>query len=162
MEDTEADSAFMRRAIALSERAMGEGTGPLFGAVIVREGCVLAEGFNQSRALNDPTAHGEIVAIRLACERIGSPKLDGCTIYTSSEPCPMCLSAIYWAGIERIYYANDIAAATAAGFDDTRHYRELCLPAQDRIVPATQLLAMEGKAAFDTWRARAGNGRPTL
>ena len=145
----------MRRAIALSERAIAEGSGFPFGAVIVRGDSVVAEGFNHVFAHNDPTAHAEIVAIRLACERVGSPVLEGCTIYSSSEPCPMCLAAIYWSGIERIYYANDLVAAEAAGFGDARLYREAALPAAERAVPMTQLLAAEAKVAFDAWQVRA-------
>lgn len=154
MDGAEADETFMRRAIQLSETAMIEGAGPPFGAVIVRGGQVLAEGFNNSFSTKDPTAHAEIVAIRLACASIGHHKLNDCTIYSSSEPCPMCLSAIYWAGIRKIYYANDVATAAEAGFDDSRLYRELAIPAHDRTIPASQLLATEGRAILDAWRAR--------
>lgn len=154
MDDAGADEAFMRRAIQLSEEAMTEGAGPPFGAVIVQGGHILAEGFNNTFLTKDPTAHAEIVAIRLACASVGHHKLDGCTIYSSSEPCPMCLSAIYWAGITKIYYANDIVAAAEAGFDDSRLYRELAAPAQDRAIPTSQLLASEGREVFDTWRTR--------
>ena len=150
-----AGDAFMRRAIRLSEQAMAEGTGPPFGAVIVRDGTVVAEGCNHTHARNDPTAHAEIVAIRLACEAVGSPSLAGCTIYSSAEPCPMCLAAIYWAGIGRVYYANDRTAAAAAGFDDAFLYREVALPMGERALPMTQLLADEGRAAFDAWQARS-------
>ena len=155
MDDADAATAFMRLAIALSERAMAEGTGFPFGAVVVRDGAVLAEGYNQVFADNDPTAHAEVVAIRRACERVGSPVLDGCTIYTSGEPCPMCLGAIYWAGIEKIYYANDLATSAAAGFGDSRLYREAALPRTARAIPSAQLLADEGRAAFDAWQARS-------
>ncbi len=154
MDDAGADETFMRRAIQLSEKAMIEGAGPPFGAVIVQGGHVLAEGFNNTFSTKDPTAHAEIVAIRLACAGVGHHKLDGCTIYSSSEPCPMCLSAIYWAGIKKIYYANDIVATAEAGFDDSRLYRELAAPAQDRTVPASQILANEGQTVFDAWRIR--------
>ena len=157
MDDAKADETFVRRAIQLSEKAMTEGAGPPFGAVVVRGGQVLAEGFNNSVLTKDPTAHAEIVAIRLACAAIGHHRLDGCTIYSSSEPCPMCLSAIYWAGIKRICYANDVATAAEAGFDDRRLYRELAAPAQDRTIPASQLLADEGRTVFDAWRARRKN-----
>lgn len=151
----DADDAFMRRAIELSARAMDEGTGPPFGAVVVRGGRVVAEGQNRVHADNDPTAHAEIVAIRLACEALGSHALEGCTIYSSSEPCPMCLSAIYWSGMERIVYANDRAAAAAAGFDDARLYREVALPVESRAIPAAQRLAAEARAVFDAWQDRA-------
>ena len=160
MDDIESESAFMRRAIVLSELAISEGTGFPFGAVIVRGDSIVAEGFNHVFAHNDPTAHAEIVAIRLACERIGSPVLVGCTIYSSSEPCPMCLSAIYWAGLDKIYFANDLAAATAAGFGDARIYREIAQPAAERALPMVQLLAAEGKAAFDAWQSRPQDSGP--
>ena len=160
MGDAGADDAYMRRAIQLSEKAMVEGTGPPFGAVIVRDGRILAEGFNNSFSTKDPTAHAEIVAIRLACASVGHHKLDGCTIYSSSEPCPMCLSAIYWAGIKKIYYANDVATAAEAGFDDSRLYRELAVPAQNRAIPASQLLADEGRTVFDAWRAQGKSTAP--
>ena len=150
-----AGDAFMRRAIQLSEQAMAEGTGPPFGAIIVRDGAVVAEVYNHVHAHNDPTAHAEIVAIRLACEAVGSPSLAGCAIYSSAEPCPMCLTAIYWAGIGQVYYANDCAAAAAAGFDDAFLYREIALPMGERTLPMTQLLAGEGRAAFDGWQGRA-------
>lgn len=154
MQDTEAEDAFMRRAIDLSARALDEGTGPPFGAVIVRDGQVLAEGYNTSFVTNDPTAHAEIVAIRRACEAVGSRSLRGCVIYSSSEPCPMCLGAIYWAGMERIVFANDRAAA-AAGFDDARLYHEVAAPVEKRAISMEQRLAVEAKAVFDAWRTRA-------
>jgi len=160
MQDTAAEDAFMRRAIALSERAMTEGTGLPFGAVIVRGNQVVAEGCNRVYAANDPTAHAEIVAIRLACEAVGSPVLEGCTIYSSSEPCPMCLAAIYWAGIGKIIYANDLATAAVAGFGDARLYREIALPAESRTIPMAQRLAAEAKPVFDAWQARAESAGP--
>lgn len=151
---SEAEDAFMRRAIELSHKAMDEGTGPPFGAVIVRDGQVVAEGCNNSFTTNDPTAHAEIVAIRRACEAVGSRFLKNCVIYSSSEPCPMCLCAIYWAGIGRVHYANDRITAAGAGFDDARFYREIALPVKDRALPMVQQLAGEAKAAFDTYQAR--------
>ena len=154
MENAEAEDAFMRRAIELSRRAMDEGTGFPFGAVIVRDGSVVAEGFNHVYAWNDPTAHAEIVAIRLACEQVGSPALTGCAIYASGEPCPMCLAAIYWAGIEKIYYANDLAAASEVGFGDAQLYREVAAPATDRTIPSAQRLAAEARPVFTAWTAR--------
>lgn len=145
----------MRRAIELSRKAMDEGAGPPFGAVIVRNGQIVAEGCNTSHATNDPTAHAEIVAIRLACKAVGSRVLPGCVIYSSSEPCPMCLGAIYWAGIQRVHYANGRAAVAAAGFDDERLYREIGLPIDDRALPMVQQLAGEAKIVFDAWQAKA-------
>ncbi len=158
----EAGNAFMRRAIELSHKAMDEGTGPPFGAVIVRDGQVVAEGYNNSFTTNDPTAHAEVVAIRRACEAVGSRFLKGCVIYSSSEPCPMCLGAIHWAGIGRVHYANDRTTAAAAGFDDARLYREIALPVEERALPMVQQLADEAKAAFDTWQARTGKTGPAL
>ena len=156
----ETGDAFMRRAIELSQKAMDEGAGPPFGAVIVRNGKVIADGYNNSFATNDPTAHAEIVAIRRACEAVDSRFLNDCVIYSSSEPCPMCLGAIYWSGIGQIYYGNDRTAAAAAGFDDARLYREIALPVEDRALPMMQQLAGEARGAFDAWQARATNAGP--
>ena len=154
------EDAFMRRAIELSQRAMDEGSGPPFGAVIVRDGRVIAEGYNTSLATNDPTAHAEVVAIRRACEAVGSRFLKSCVIYSSSEPCPMCLGAIHWAGLERVHYANDRTAAAVAGFDDARLYREIALPVEARALPMVQHLADEAKTAFDVWQARTDKAGP--
>ena len=149
---TKAD--FMRRAIALSYDMMAQNKGGPFGAVIVKDGEILAEGFNQVTSANDPTAHAEVTAIREACRKLGTFTLEGCEIYTSCEPCPMCLSAIFWARIERIYYANTRTDAARIGFDDDEIYREVARPLSDRKVPNEQLLADEGRAAFDAWEAK--------
>jgi guanine deaminase len=149
---TKAD--FMRRAIALSYDMMAQNKGGPFGAVIVKDGDILAEGFNQVTSANDPTAHAEVTAIREACRKLGTFTLEGCEIYTSCEPCPMCLSAIFWARIERIYYANTRADAARIGFDDDEIYHEVARPLSDRKVPNEQLLADEGRAAFDAWEAK--------
>jgi guanine deaminase len=149
---TKAD--FMRRAIALSYDMMAQNKGGPFGAVIVKDGDILAEGFNQVTSANDPTAHAEVTAIREACRELGTFTLEGCEIYTSCEPCPMCLSAIFWARIERIYYANTRADAARIGFDDDEIYHEVARPLSDRKVPNEQLLADEGRAAFDAWEAK--------
>ena len=162
MQDTEAEGAFMRRAIELSHRAMDEDTGPPLGAVIVRDGQVIAEGYNNSFTTNDPTAHAEVVAIRRACEAVGSRFLEGCVTYSSSEPCPMCLGAIYWGGIARVHYANNRTTAAEAGFDDARLYREIALPVEDRALPMVQQLADEAKPAFDAWQARTSKAGPTV
>lgn len=154
MDHAQTEDAHMRRAIELSRQGMEQGAGFPFGAVITRGGQVVAEGFNHVFAWNDPTAHAEIVAIRLACERAGSPSLAGCTIYASGEPCPMCLAAIYWAGIERICYANDLAAAAEAGFGDAQLYQEIARPAGERAIPASQRLAAEAREVFAAWQAR--------
>jgi guanine deaminase len=141
----------MRRAIALSQEAVHSGSGGPFGAVVARDGENIAEGSNSVTSTCDPTAHAEIVAIRGACEALGQFSLEGCEIYCSCEPCPMCLSAIYWARLDRIYFANSRADAHSIGFDDAHLYRELCREPGDREVPAERLLADEGKAAFQAW-----------
>lgn len=141
---------FMREAIALSERNIGEGGGP-FGAVIVRDGRIIARGTNRVTAENDPTAHAEVTAIRRACSALGVFKLDGCEIYTSCEPCPMCLSAIYWAGISRIYYGNTKADAAAVGFDDSFIYDEISLTPAERKIKAVNMLREEALNGFRMW-----------
>jgi len=145
------EDRFMRRAIALSLEKMEAGSGGPFGALIVHDDEVIAEGFNQVTSTNDPTAHAEVVAIRRACAALGRFNLAGAVIYTSCEPCPMCLSAIYWARLDRIYYANDRLDAAAIGFDDDFLYHEIGRPLEDRTVPMTRLLAGEARAVFDAW-----------
>src|SRR5690348_6993442 len=127
--------SLMRRAIALSAEKMAAGCGGPFGAIIARGGEVIASGWNQVTSANDPTAHAEIVAIREACRTLDSFSLTGCEIYTSCEPCPMCLGAIYWARLDRVYYANTRADAAAIGFDDARIYQEFQAGIDDRLVP---------------------------
>jgi guanine deaminase len=144
--------ALLRAAIALALDSVRTGGGP-FGAVVVQNGRVVGGGTNQVTATNDPTAHAEIVAIRRAGQALGTFRLQGCDIFASCEPCPMCLAAIYWARIDRIYYAGTRADAAAAGFDDALFYQEMALPPAARRVPMTQLLAGEAKAAFEAWRA---------
>lgn len=161
MPGSETDAAFMRRAINLSRIAMDEGAGPPFGAVIIRDGHIIAEGHNNSFITKDPTAHAEIVAIRRACEAVDSRSLEGCVIYSSSEPCPMCLGAIYWSRIAKVYYGNSCATAALVGFDDTRLYREISQPAEGRAVPMVQQLADEAKTVFDAWQARPMSAGPS-
>ncbi len=144
----------MRRAIALSCESVA-GTGGPFGAVIVRDGVIVAEGNNRVTSTNDPTAHAEVVAIRAACAELGRFDLRGCEIYTSCEPCPMCLASIYWARLDRIYYGNDRVAAAEAGFDDEFLYREVALPIDQRSVPTAHLLGEEAARGFEAWRAKA-------
>ena len=144
----------MRRAIALSLEMMRSGLGGPFGAVIVKDDRIVAEGFNQVTSTNDPTAHAEVVAVRLACQALGTFDLTGCEIYTSCEPCPMCLSAIYWAKIGGIFYANDRADAARIGFQDDFLYHEIPLPLDQRAVPIRPLLRAEGRAAFDEWERK--------
>ena len=141
----------MRRALALARMRMEAGAGGPFGAVIVKDGRIIAEGWNQVTSANDPTAHAEIMAIRNACAALGTFQLSGCRIYASCEPCPMCLGAIYWARLERIYYANTRAEAARIGFDDALIYNEIALPPEARRIPATRLLAEEAMAAFHAW-----------
>lgn len=148
------DESFMRRAIALAEEKMRANLGGPFGAVIVRDGEIIAEGFNRVTTDNDPTAHAEVVAIRVACGVLGDFSLAGCDIYTSCEPCPMCLAAIYWARIDRIYFANDRADAARIGFDDDHIYREIPLPTDQRAIPTARMLAEEAAAAFREWEAK--------
>jgi guanine deaminase len=141
----------MRRAIELSLEMMRSGKGGPFGAVVAKQGKLVAEGFNQVTSTNDPTAHAEVVAVRRACQALGTFDLTGCEIYTSCEPCPMCLSAIYWARICKIYYANDRHDAASIGFRDDFLYHEIPLPLDQRAIPTVRLLAAEGRAAFDEW-----------
>jgi guanine deaminase len=141
----------MRRAIALSMEKMLAGNGGPFGAVIARDGEIVAEGWNQVTSSNDPTAHAEVVAIRRACQALGRFDLSDCEIYTSCEPCPMCLAAAYWARVKRIAYGNDRTAAAAIGFDDDFLYREVPKPVAERSIPTSQMLGDEAGAAFDAW-----------
>jgi len=144
----------MRRAIALSLAAMRAGKGGPFGAVVVKDGRIVAEGSNQVTSTLDPTAHAEVVAIRRACQALQTFDLTGCEIFTSCEPCPMCLSAIYWARLAHIHYANDRSDAARIGFRDDFLYDEIALPHERRGIPITRLLAEEGRAAFDEWHAK--------
>jgi len=123
---------FMRRAVELARQGMTAGDGGPFGAVVVRREKIVGEGWNRVLADNDPTAHGEITAIRDAARRLGTFRLDGCDLYTTGEPCPMCLGAVYWARIDRVYYGFSISDAAAIGFDDAVIYRELALPPDKR------------------------------
>ena len=146
------DPKFMRMAISLAtENVRGCKGGP-FGAVIVRDGEVIAATANSVTATNDPTAHAEVNAIRAACAKLGTFQLDGCDVYTSCEPCPMCLAALYWSRCARIFYGNTAADAAAAGFDDGFLYEELKRPATERRIPTEPLLSGEAIASFDAWR----------
>jgi tRNA(Arg) A34 adenosine deaminase TadA len=142
---------WMRRAVAISAEKMRAGCGGPFGAVIVRDNKVIAEGFNQVTSANDPTAHAEVVAIRAACRALGTFSLAGCDIYTSCEPCPMCLAAIYWARLDRVYYANTRADAAAIGFDDDHLYREVAKDMAARELPFIQLESEEAARVFREW-----------
>lgn len=129
---------FMRRAIELARNGMLQGAGGPFGAVVVRDGKIVGEGWNRVLATNDPTAHGEISAIRDACARLATYSLEGCEIHTTGQPCPMCLGAIQWARIGRIYYGFRIEDAAAIGFDDTEFFRQMRLPAHERLIPSVE------------------------
>lgn len=145
------DRRFMQLAIDLSIENVRNGGGP-FGAVIVREGKVLATGVNRVTANCDPTAHAEVQAIRTACAEAGDFKLEGATIYSSCEPCPMCLSAIYWAGIGRLFYGNTKEDAKAIDFDDSMIYEQLSLPAEKRSILSTRLMGAQAIEAFRIWQ----------
>lgn len=143
---------FMRKAIGLSIENVKNGGGP-FGAVIVKNGEIIATGTNRVTANNDPTAHAEVSAIREACRKLGTFDLSGCEIYTSCEPCPMCLGAIYWAHLDKIYYGNNKADAATIGFDDSFIYDELALPRNRRRKAMEELLPEEAIEAFRLWQA---------
>jgi len=147
---------FMARAIELSIEGVQSGRGGPFGAVIVKGDQIVAEGVNQVTSINDPTAHAEVLAIRQACQKLGVFELKGCEIYTSCEPCPMCLGAIYWAHISRIYFANTAEDAAAIGFDDSFIYSELNHPHSERRIPAIQMMRGEALAGFRAWAHKPG------
>ncbi len=142
---------FMREAIRLSIENVESGNGGPFGAVIVKDGKIIARGVNNVTSNNDPTAHAEVVAIRNACKELGSFQLDGCEIYTSCEPCPMCLGAIYWARPDKMYFANTKKDAAEINFDDQFIYEELELPYAKRKLPTEQFLREEALQGFKKW-----------
>jgi len=141
----------MARAIQLSIDNVHSGRGGPFGAVVVKNGAIIAEAANQVTLTNDPTAHAEVVAIREACKKLGTFDLEGCEIYTSCEPCPMCLGAIYWARLARVYFANADADASRIGFDDSLIYSEIAQPHSKRKIPMVQMMREEALAAFRAW-----------
>ena len=152
---SEADEQFMRRAIELAQNGVDSNAGGPFGCVIARGGKIVGEGVNRVTSTNDPTAHAEVVAIRDACKNLDSFQLDGCVVYTSCEPCPMCLGAIYWARPERVFISCDRNDAASAGFDDAFIYDELCgNNFADRKVPISTLLRDEGLKVFQNWIAK--------
>jgi tRNA(Arg) A34 adenosine deaminase TadA len=144
----------MQRAIALATENVLSGAGGPFGAVVVRSGQIIATGVNLVTSTNDPTAHAEIMAIRAACKELGDFRLAGCVVYTSCEPCPMCLAALYWSRCDAIFYGNSAADASAAGFDDSLLYAEVSRPIDQRRIPMKRLLANQAMESFNTWRAR--------
>lgn len=141
---------FMLKAIECSNQSLESGGGP-FGAVIVKDGKIIAEGTNRVTVIQDPTAHAEVEAIRMAAKKINNFDLSGCEIYTSCEPCPMCLSAIYWARIDKVWYANTKDDAKEIGFDDSFIYDEVVLPHEKRKVPITQLMRDDALEIFKKW-----------
>ena len=145
---------YMQRAIALADQGMQQGAGGPFGAVIVKDGKIIAEANNQVTSTNDPTAHAEITAIRIACQELGTFQLDGCILYTSCEPCPMCLGAIYWSRFERVFYAATHKDAAAIGFDDHFIYDEIKKPMENRTIPFEQTERDAAVAVFDKWDAK--------
>jgi guanine deaminase len=150
------DLRFMRRAIELARIGMKAGAGGPFGAVVVKDGEIVGEGHNRVLATNDPTAHGEIVAIREACAHLGTFSLAGCEIHTTGEPCPMCLGAIHWARIGRIYYGFSIGDAATIGFDDREFYRQFSLPLDERDVPIAESPGQEAKVLLAEYLALPG------
>jgi guanine deaminase len=147
---------FLRRAVLLSKEGMNSGKGGPFGCVIVKDGAILAEGCNRVTSDQDPTAHAEIVAIREACRKSGSFQLDGCTVFSSCEPCPMCLGAIYWARPDAVYYVNTRKDAAQAGFDDAFIYGEIERDGRERSIPFTHVPLREGEEVFEEWKRKAG------
>ena len=141
---------FMKRAIELSIESVNNGGGP-FGCVIVKDEKIISEGSNKVTSSNDPTAHGEIVAIREACKSINNFSLNGCELYSTCEPCPMCLAAIYWARVDKIYYANTRKDAQKIDFDDSLIYSEFQKNIDKRKIPMIQMLRNEALKAFDLW-----------
>jgi len=148
---SEQDEKFMRRAVQLARTGVDAGAGGPFGAVVVLDGEIVGEGFNQVTSTNDPTAHAEIVAIRNACKKLNSFQLDNCTIYTSCEPCPMCLGAIYWARPKQIFYAATHEDAAAIGFDDHFIYDEIERPIEERQIKSINFMRDEGLKVFKNW-----------
>lgn len=145
------DKIFMTRAIRLAEEGMNKNAGGPFGCVVVKDGKIIAEGHNCVTSTNDPTAHAEVVAIRKACEVLGTFQLNDCTIYTSCEPCPMCLGAIYWARPQKVYYACNKNDAANIDFDDQFIYEEMDKPLTVRRIPFEQILQQEGVDVFNKW-----------
>jgi tRNA(Arg) A34 adenosine deaminase TadA len=151
MSSTTSSEKFMRQAIALALENVRSGEGGPFAALIVKDEQVIAKGTNRVTSTNDPTAHAEVVAIREACQVLRNFQLEGCELYSTCEPCPMCLGAIYWARPSRIFYASSAAEAAAAGFDDQFIYEEMKLPAEKRRIPITQMLREESLSIFAAW-----------
>lgn len=148
------DNPFMARAIRLSLDNVLSGEGGPFGAVVVRNGSIIGEGVNRVTVTNDPTAHAEMIAIREACAKLGSFELKGCELYSSCEPCPMCLGASYWARLGRIYFGNSAADASSIGFDDSFVYREFGLELGQRSIPMVPMMREQALPAFRAWQQK--------
>jgi guanine deaminase len=151
---TEKDKTFLRQAIELAREGVEQGKGGPFGCIIVRDGQVVGKGCNQVTSTNDPTAHAEVVAIRDACRVLGDYQLSGCDVYTSCEPCPMCLGALYWARPQRVVYAATRHEAAGAGFDDAFIYDEINLGMGERRIPFEHLAMFDAEALFELWKER--------
>ncbi len=149
------NAEFMKQAIALATENVTSGRGGPFGAVIVKDGQVVATGTNLVTSSNDPTAHAEVTAIRNACQALGTFVLDGCEVYTSCEPCPMCLAALYWSRCKAIYYGNNAADAARVGFDDSFLYDEVKKPLEERSIPIVRMLPDEAWESFAAWEKSA-------
>ena len=147
---------FLGRAVELSKQGMESGQGGPFGCVVVKNGQIIGEGNNRVTSSNDPTAHAEVVAIREACKKLGTYQLDGCDIYTSCEPCPMCLGAIYWARPRKVIYANTREEAAAIEFDDDFIYGEINASMSDRKIPFIHVPDTGAKAVFEAWKNWTG------
>lgn len=150
------DSVFMRRAIELARKGMHSGAGGPFGAVVVKDGVIVGEGWNRVLANNDPTAHGEVTAIRDACQKLRTFSLEGCEIHTTGQPCPMCLGAIHWARIRKIHYGFGIADAAGIGFDDSEFFRQMRLPPEEREIPSQELCREEAMALIEEYAKLPG------
>jgi guanine deaminase len=146
----------MQKAIAIAIENVERGTGGPFAAIVVKHGKIIATGTNQVTSANDPTAHAEVVVIREACKTLNTFQLDGCDLYTTCEPCPMCLGAIYWARPERVYFACDRHDAASFGFDDSFIYNEVAKPTDERTIPMTQGMHDEGLKTFEAWGKKEG------
>ncbi len=146
------ENVYMQEAIELSRKNVRDGKGGPFAAVVVKDGNVIARGTNLVTSTNDPTAHAEVVAIREACRALGAFQLNGCDLYTSCEPCPMCLGAIYWARPDKVFYANTHIDAADIGFDDFFIYKEIDLPIARRRIPMVQMMRDEALVAFREWQ----------
>jgi tRNA(Arg) A34 adenosine deaminase TadA len=148
------EEQFMQMAVRLSREGMDKGNGGPFGSIVVKDNEVIGKGYNSVLSDHDPTAHAEIIAIRDACNRLNSFHLEGCEIYTSCEPCPMCLGAIYWARPDKVYFANTRKNAEDIGFDDSLIYNEIALPMEKRKIPMIQLEVNDALKVFEEWKLK--------